>query len=355
MKKQRKLKKNLENCQETNKPAEIKADKIDLEEIYSKVKIGSFNDYGWAIENYRNFKGITREQELKIINDAKQGKMEAKIILISLVFPYIIKLYKTMNKQSDYMDYISDGIAASLEAIQRYDLKRYNVRFSTYAAYWIYHSILRSTYQETTVKVPVSIYSEYSKFIKAYNQYIHQYGCKPTINELIDYIFGEEVRKKIKQENPELSEKDDIFKRIYNLKISDLKEKYSRIINFMSLKSEISLQDVRFSNSTKTIEEFIESEQYDEPETDLTQRDIKENIIRNVMTYLDDEEKIIVLEYYGLLDNEGKTLEQIRDIIFSVFGKKYSKERIRQKLRNANFKLRKVLSKEMEGFLKEGY
>lgn len=326
---------------------------VNVEDLYLKIKVGSFSDYGWALQNYKNFKNISKEQELKIISDAKEGRMEAKIILISLVFPYIIKMYRGIIKPTDYVDYISDGVAAALEAIQRYDLKKYNVRFSTYATYWIYHSLIKNTYQDTTVKIPLSIYSEYSKFLKAYNQYIHKYNTKPTLEELMDFVFGKEIKEKIKQENPQLNENDDIFRKIYNAKINDLKEKYSRISSFISLRAELSLQEFRFSDSNKTIEEFIESSSHEEFETDLNQKIIKENILRNVMTYLNDEEKIIIIEYYGLLDNNTKTLEQIRDIIFSVFGKKYSKERIRQKLKVAGAKLKKVLSKELIDYLRE--
>ncbi|MCX7758050.1 MAG: hypothetical protein N2169_00325 [bacterium] len=351
MRRQGRSRKNSENLPKKNI---VNYDNIDVENLYLKIKIGSFSDYGWALENYKNFKNISREEELKIIKEAKGGRMEAKIILISLVFPYIIKIYRTLvNAKGDYFDYISEGIAAALEAIQRYDLTKYDVRFSTYAAYWIYHSLVKNTYQDTTVRVPLSIYSEYSKFIRAYNQYVHKYNTKPSLVELVEYIYGDEIKQKIKNENPQLSEKDDIFKKIYNVKMSELKEKYSRISGFMSLKSEISLQEFRFSDSSRTVEEFIENKSYDEPESNLNQRTIKENIIRSIMNFLDDEEKIIILEYYGLLDSNNKTLEQIRDIIFSVFGKKYSKERIRQKLKTANFKLRKLLSKEMEELLRE--
>lgn len=349
MKKSEKSKKNLENW---DNKKEIDFEKVNVENLYLKIKVGSFSDYSWALENYKNFKNISREEELKIIKDAKQGRMEAKLILISLVFPYIIKMYKALiNTKGEYLDYISEGVAAALEAIQRYDLARYNVRFSTYATYWIYHSLIKNTYQESTVKVPLSVYSEYSKFIRGYNQYLYKYNTKPTLLELIEYIFGQEIKQKIKQENPQLSEKDDIFKKIYNAKMSELKEKYSRIAGFVALRSEVSLQEFRFSNSSKTIEEFIESKNYDEPDQDLNKKTIKEKIVRTVMTFLDDEEKIIVIEYYGLLDNEPKTLDQIREIIFSVFGKKYSKERIRQKLKTANFKLRKIISKEMREFI----
>lgn len=357
MRKPKKSKKNLKelgNKQSDSSFNQINFKDADVENLYLKIKVGSFNDFGWLLENYKNFKNISREQELKIISDAKEGRMEAKIILVSLVFPYIIKMYRTMlNLKGEYWDYISEGVAASLEAINRYDLNKYNVRFSTYATYWIYHSLIKNSYHDTTVKVPLSIYSEYTRFIKAYNQYIQKYNQKPTVSELIEYTFGDEVKNKIKKEYPELSEQDDIFKKFYKKEIDKLKEKYSRIMGFISLRTEVSLQDFRFSDSNRTVEEYVEDKYYDEPETDFNQKKIKSDIIKTVMNFLDDEEKIIVLEYYGLLDNNSKTLDQIKDIIFSVFGKKYSKERVRQKLKTANLKLKRYLSKEINEYLKE--
>lgn len=326
----------------------------NVEDLYMKVKVGSFNDYKWALENYKNFKNISKEEELKIIYDAQNGRMEAKIILISLVFPYIIRIYKLFSQsRGDYFEGISDGIAAALEAIQKYDLSKYSVRFSTYASYWIYHSFIRNTYHDTTIKVPLSVYLEYSKFIKSYESYVHKYKSVPTFPELIEYIFGDEIKQKVKAENPTLNENDDIFKKIYKSKINELREKYSRIARFILLKNELSLQDFRFTDSPKTVEEFLESSIHEEPENNLERLKIKESILKAVMNFLEDEEKIMVIEHYGLFDGVSKTLDQISELIFSIYGKKYSKERIRQKIKYANQKLRKYLSKDLEGFLWE--
>lgn len=350
----KKLRRSRENSKKSEKKQLINFNNIDVEELYLKIKVGSFDDYSWALENYKNFKNISKEQELKIIYDAQQGRMEAKIILISLVFPYIIKIYKIFSKsKGDYLEGISDGVAAALEAIQKYDLSKYDVRFSTYASYWVYHSLIKNTYHDTTVKVPFSVYSEYSKFIKAYESYVHKYNSAPTFSELIEYMFGQEIKEKIKEENPQLSEKDDIFRKIYKSKISDLKEKYSRIAGFISLKNDLSLQEFRFSNSQKTVEEFIEGSIYEDPENTFLQSDIKENIINKVMYSkdLDNEERLMIIQYYGLIDGNPKTLEQVRDFIFSEFGKKYSKERIRQKIKAANNKLKKLLPKDIQELL----
>lgn len=349
MKKLRKYRKELKREFKNTIPSFV--DK-NIEELYMKIKVGSFNDYTWALENYKNFRNISKEEELKIIYDAQNGRMEAKIILISLVFPYIIKIYKLFSRsKGDYLEGISDGVAAALEAIQKYDLSRYSVRFSTYASYWIYHSLIRNTYNDTTVKVPLSVYLEYSKFIKSYESYVHKYKSRPNFTELIEYIYGDEVKQKIKSENPNLSENDDIFKKIYKSKINELKEKYSRIARFVLLKTELSLQDFRFSDNSKTVEEFIESSVYEEPENNLEKLKIKESILKATMNFLENEEKIMIIEYYGLLDGVSKTLEQIAELIFSVYGKRYSKERIRQKIRAANQKLKKYLSKDLEDFL----
>ncbi|MFN4220088.1 MAG: hypothetical protein ACK4GJ_04105 [bacterium] len=354
MKKLRKSKKGLEKEFETQLSSSINTSFRDknVEDLYRKIKIGSFNDYTWALENYKNFKNISKEEELKIIYDAQNGRMEAKIILISLVFPYIIKIYKLFShSKMDYLEGISDGVAAALEAIQKYDLSRYNVRFSTYASYWIYHSLIRNTYHDTTVKVPLSVYLEYSKFIKSYENYVHKYKSVPTFPELIEYMFGDEVKQKVKSENPNLNENDDIFRKIYKSKINELREKYSRIARFVLLRTELSLQDFKFSDSPKTVEEFMESSVHEEPENNFEKLKIKESILKAIMNFLEDEEKIMIIEYYGLFDGVSKTLDQISELIFSVYGKRYSKERIRQKIKSANLKLKKYLSKDLKEFL----
>jgi len=328
-----------------NRKKKVNSDSFEsIEQLYSKVKIGSFSDYRWLLENYKNFKSIERSEEMKIISDAKNGRTEAKIILISLVFPYIIKMYRLLySNRSDYFEHLSEGIQAALEAINRYDLRKYSVKFSTYAVYWIYHSLVKSSNSSSNIKIPFSIYSEYSKFVKAYDSYVHKYSKKPSLSELIEFIYGDKIKQSIKADNPDLSESDDLFKKKYNEQMSLLRDKYSRLSHFISFRSDVSLQDFKFSDSSKTVEDFLA---YDPGiDDDISKKNFKIELVRIINSEMEDEDKLILTYYFGLLDNEPRSIESLRDLIHNAYGKRYSKERVRQKLRAALNRLGKLLKK----------
>ena len=321
------------------------------EEIYKKLKVGSFNNYNWLIENYQRFKNIPLELEREIIKDAKEGNYQAKIVLISIIFPFIIKIYKTLvGKKLDYTEYLSEGIAAALESIEKFDLS-YNVRFSTYATYWIYHSLFKTNYnRDNLLKVPLSIYNEYQKIIKTINYLESKYNRKITLEEAIEYLYKDSITKELSQEE-KITPQDQIFKKRYKLKIKELVEKYSKILKLSNYKLEISLQDFKYNEGNKTVEDYVENTTTENPEDLYNKIFLKMKLLEYINTYLDESERLLIIKAFGILDNKSLTLEELRELYFSVYGAKLSKERIRQILNKALAKLKKNIPENILEFL----
>jgi len=317
------------------------------EEIYKKLKLGSFNNYNWLIDNYQRFKNIPLDLEREIIKDAKEGNYQAKILLISIIFPFIIKIYKSLiGKNLEYSEYISEGIAAALEAIERFDLN-YNVRFSTYATYWIYHSLFKTNYnQDNLLKVPLSIYTEYQKIIKTKMFLENKYNTKVSLEEVIEYLFKDTITKELLQEE-NVTPNDQIFKKRYKLKIKELVNKYSKILKLSNYKIEISLQDFKYDEGNRTFEDYIENKIEESPENLFNKSYLKSKILEYINTYLDDEEKLLVVSSFGILDKRPLNLNELTDLYFTVYGKRLSKERIRQILNKALIKLKKYIPKDI--------
>ncbi len=317
------------------------------EEIYKKLKVGSFNNYNWLIDNYQKFKNIPLDLEREIIKDAKEGNYQAKILLISIIFPFIIKIYKSLvGKNLEYSEYISEGIAAALEAIERFDLN-YNVRFSTYATYWIYHSLFKTNYnQDNLLKVPLSIYTEYQKIIKTKMFLENKYNRKVSLEEVIEYLFKDAITKELLQEE-NITPNDQIFKKRYRLKIKELVNKYSKILKLSNYKIEISLQDFKYDEGNRTFEDYIENKIEESPENLFNKSYLKSKILEYINTYLDNEEKLLVVSSFGILDKRPLNLNELTDLYFTVYGKRLSKERIRQILNKALIKLKKYIPKDI--------
>jgi DNA-directed RNA polymerase sigma subunit (sigma70/sigma32) len=62
---------------------------------------------------------------------------------------------------------------------------------------------------------------------------------------------------------------------------------------------------------------------------------------------LDNEEKLLVVSSFGILDKRPLNLNELTDLYFTVYGKRLSKERIRQILNKALIKLKKYIPKDI--------
>ncbi|MGB9638735.1 MAG: sigma factor [bacterium] len=317
------------------------------EEIYKKLKVGSFSNYNWLIENYQRFKNIPIQLEQEIIKDAKEGNYQAKILLISIIFPFIIKIYKSLvGKNLEYSEYISEGIAAALEAIERFDLN-YKVRFSTYATYWIYHSLFKTNYNhDNPLKVPLSIYTEHQKIVKTIIYLENKYNRKVSLQEAIEYLYKDSITQEILKEG-NITINDQIFKKRYKTKIKELVEKYSKLLKLSNYKIELSLQEYKYSNSERTLEDYIENKLEEGPENLYSKSFIKSKILEYINTYLEDEEKLLIISSFGILDKKPLNLNELMELYFTVYGKKLSKERIRQIINKALAKLKKHIPKDI--------
>lgn len=99
------------------------------------------NDFAGSVQAYfqdlKNFSPISREEERKLMIQAKKGNIEArnKIITSNLRFVFdIAKKYR--GRGVDIADLISEGNRGILKAIEKFDTSK-DVKFFTYAVWWI--------------------------------------------------------------------------------------------------------------------------------------------------------------------------------------------------------------------------
>lgn len=253
---------------------------INQEEIYSYLK------------DIRKIKVMTpeRERELsKLMSSPTLSKEEKKQIETELVegnLRFVITVAKQYQNQGlEMSDLIAEGNLGLIKAIKNFDWSK-NLRFISYAVWWVRQSILQSLNENArTIRLPVNIVQEMHKEKKA-----------------VDKGLVEQSEK------------------------------------FATLPSIIQI-DNTINEDGDTLMDVVVNPNALMPDESFNSKDLLKEKLINVLNILDERERVIIEDYFGLTGNT-RTLEDIG----TDFG--LTKERVRQikekglrKLRNESLNL----------------
>ena len=249
---------------------------------------------------------LTPEQEIELAAKIKKGDREALALMIRSNLRLVVKIALAYaNLGLPLLDLISEGNIGLMKALERFDPAK-GGKLSTYAAWWIKQSIRRAlANQSKTIRLPVHLVDKISKMRRVSLQMSEELGREPTDEEL-----GDEIG-------------------IASGKVSQLK---TASIRPASLDAPISDDD-----STEFGE--IVGDEYAQTPFELLRDKNLRNELGGLLDVLDDREKKIVFQRFGLDGGKPKTLEEV--------GKRFgvTRERIRQLQNIALSKLRRALSK----------
>jgi RNA polymerase primary sigma factor len=97
------------------------------------------------VRDTRNYKLLTKEQEIELAKQKATGNKEAEDTLVKHNIPLVINLARAANLRAGGIyiteDLVSDGMLGLIRAAKKFDGR---ARFSTYATYWIKQFIQRS-------------------------------------------------------------------------------------------------------------------------------------------------------------------------------------------------------------------
>jgi RNA polymerase primary sigma factor len=252
------------------------ADKQSLENYYKEVgKIGL----------------ISAEEEIKLARRIKENDLSAVNKLVRSNLRFVISVAKSYQHFGLALeDLINEGNLGLVKAAYRFDETR-GFKFISYAVWWIRQSMLQAIAEKTRIiRLPLNRISILTKVNKAYNKLEQEYERPPSHEEIAESL---------------------------NIGPEHITYTIKKAAHINSLDSSIN------STSTTRLMDVLEDNVEVEPDSELMDQSLKEEI-NHILKSLTKREAKILNMYYGLNGYKSHTLEEI-GMEF-----KLTRERIRQ-------------------------
>ncbi len=135
--------------------------------------------------NIRNGRLLTADEEKNLSRRILSGDRKARERLINSNLRLVVKIAKGYPSQEmDLIDLIQEGNLGLIKAAEKFDFKK-NVRFSTYASFWIKQSITRALANKSKmIRLPHRKEEKLRKVTRASQRLSQMEGIKPDIADL---------------------------------------------------------------------------------------------------------------------------------------------------------------------------
>jgi len=213
---------------------------------------------------------ITEDEVKKIHKELLEGNLRFVIT--------VAKQYQ--NQGLDFPDLIAEGNLGLMKAIDNFDWSK-KLRFISYAVWWVRQSILQSLNENArTIRLPVNVVQDLQR-----------------------------AKKELERGGAELSDK------------------------FVNLPYTINL-DKPLNEEGDTLVDILNNPNAELPDAGLSSEDTLKDKLISMLDVLDDREKIIIQDYFGL-SGSTRTLEDIgNDFTLTKERVRQIKEKALRKLRN---------------------
>lgn len=220
---------------------------------------------------------LTREQEVELSKKIEKGDKRSRDKMIESNLRLVISVAKKyQNRGVSLEDLIQEGNIGLMKAVDKFDWRR-GCRFSTYGCWWIRQAITRHLEDiGRTIRVPGHITGLYIKIKKLTEEYEHEFGTKPTDEEIAS---------------------------ILNITLSQVKNVMNTNVSTVSLDATFPGSDSDSANMHRRVEDQLA----ESPHETLEKRELLDHVRQVLSSLTPKEEKIIRLRF-GLSepnDNES--------------------------------------------------
>lgn len=239
------------------------------------------------------YKLMTDEEQYEYALRIKDGDKEARKEFITKNLRFVVKIAKKyVGRGIEMLDLIQEGNIGLMKAVDKFDATK-GYKFSTYAVWWIRHSITRAIADKSnSIRLPVYLLEEKNKIKIIRDEYYKRYGKNISVEELSKET-NLPVSEIIKCDEAECEEMTSLDTPIGNEKNSS----FGDII-----------ADTNINIENEVFNSMLSEEMSNELINSLTERQL--DVLNKRFGLIDDKERTLkeIAEEYGL------SCERIRQI-----------------------------------------
>ena len=219
---------------------------------------------------------LTADEEKKLSRKILKGDKGARETLINSNLRLVVKIAKGyLSHDMDLLDLIQEGNLGLIKAADKFDFRK-NVRFSTYASFWIKQSIARAISNKSRlIRLPHRKEEKLRKLARAQQRFSKDFGRNP--------------------DSVELSQETHIDE--------------SEVKTILGLPDKVYSIESTTENEHFALKDTVQDPNYN-PDYMVMRRYLKEKT-REMLGILTDKEKKVLLLRYSFLSGEKYTLKDI--------------------------------------------
>lgn len=241
-----------------------------------KASISDQDDsINYYFEEISQTKLLSFDRELELSRRIEAGDAHAKEELIRANLRLVVKIAKGYLRYGlGFLDLIQEGNLGLMTAAGKYDYRK-NVRFSTYASWWIKQAIVRAiTNKNRFIRLP--------------------HRKEEAIRKVLGYLGNLSSRG-------EMLTPEEIAMELHLDK--------TEILSLLELASPVSSLDREINEESSTVMDFLEDDSF-QPDRLLLEESLKENVQKLLAKLLEKERQVLGLRF-AMEGGERITLKNI--------------------------------------------